>query len=124
MQGVRVQGMGKKRPCEKEALAAHEEALTRIANKEYNQILIAIASGHTPDIIDRILLRMRQEKQGGNAIKKDETREEMIERYSGAVLYFIEHPEAQLDPVLRALVDSVKEEVERGSDEGKQVTLN
>ncbi len=47
----------------------------------------------------------------------------MIERYSIAVQYFMEHPDAHLDPVLMALVESIKEEVEKG-EEGKQVTLN
>ncbi len=48
----------------------------------------------------------------------------MIERYSNAVQYFIEHPEAQLDPMLKAVVDSVREEVEREEGEVKQVALN
>lgn len=48
----------------------------------------------------------------------------MIERYSNAVQYFIEHPEAQLNPMLKAMVDSVREELEREKGEGGKAALN
>ena len=43
---------------EEEEIKWHEERIRTFAVKEYDRILKAIASGHTPDIIDRILLRM------------------------------------------------------------------
>ena len=54
----------------------------------------------------------------------EENQEDLIERSAEAVEYFIEHPEAQLDPVLRAYVNRIKrmvEELELG--EGAQAIL-
>ena len=38
--------------------------------------------------------------------------EERLERQADAILYFIDHPEAPLDPVLRAYVNRIKRMVE------------
>lgn len=43
---------------------------------------------------------------------QEETSEEMIERYADAVQYFIDNPQAPLDPVLRAFVESIKRDIE------------
>ena len=54
----------------------------------------------------------------------EEIQEDELERYAQAVLYFIERPEAPLDPVLRAYVNKVKkmvEEQEQKKDKGQAV---
>lgn len=53
-----------------EEAQVHEKALSDLANREYKRILKAIASGHTPDIIDRILLRMARKGRVGTPSKK------------------------------------------------------
>ncbi len=57
-------------PGEEEALSAYEKGLTEFANGEYGRILKAIAGGHTPDIVDRILLRMARKSRVGKQSKK------------------------------------------------------
>lgn len=59
---------------EEEELAHTEKILTKIANQEYNGVLKAIKSGHTPDIIDRILLRMARKERARKCKKKQAKR--------------------------------------------------
>ena len=56
-----------------------------------------------------------------------ETKEEYEKRiasYAEAVLYFLGHPEAPLHPVVRAFIESLREEIEYEPPEGQQGTLN
>ncbi len=52
-----------------EEAKTHERALNRIADRESRRILRAMAAGHTPDIVDRILLRMARKNQVGTPPK-------------------------------------------------------
>ena len=48
----------------------------------------------------------------------------MIGRHADAVEYFIEHPEAPLDPVLRAYIDSIRLRLDEDGAIAMQTPLN
>ena len=65
---------------------------------------------------------------GRKGTENEETTKEYQERidgYAEAIRYFLDHPEAPLNPVTRAFVESVRDEMKTDeSTGGQQSTLN
>jgi len=62
---------------------------------------------------------------GGEGAETPEEYEKRIDGYAEAIVYFLDHPEAPLHPVVRAFVESMRKEIESERQaERQQKTLN
>lgn len=75
-------------------------------------------------------LQARHDRQnpapyGKEGEERPEEYEKRIDSYAEAVLYFLDHPDAPLNPVVRAFIESMRTEIESGRPtSARQITLN
>ena len=63
-------------------------------------------------------------RDGAEETETPEEYEKRIDGYAEAIVYFLDHPDAPLNPVVRAFIESVRKEIEVGSiHERQQATL-
>ena len=61
---------------------------------------------------------------GGEGAETPEEYEKRIAGYAEAVKYFLDHPEAPLNPVVRAFIESIRKDTQSKEPSVRQSTLN